>query len=118
MGCWGQVERRQNVRYEVLLDVIAIDDLLGGVLTILSHDISIKGAGLIVDKKLTPGDTIKIFFIMSDDAQRIPVSGKVVWVDSLGFERYRVGVVFSDHDLRPIPMVLRSIKVRTSRYYC
>jgi Tfp pilus assembly protein PilZ len=118
MAQWVQEERRQSTRYEVTLSTKAVHGLMGNALTITAHDISAKGAGFIVDQKLTPGEMIELYFIMPDNAEQISASGKVVWVGPLGPERYRVGVVFSDHDLRPIPMVLRSIKMRTSRYSC
>ena len=117
MGSLFREERRQSVRYEVTLSVVASHGLMGNALTTTSHDISSKGAGLVVDKQLVPGETIDITFIMPDDGERIQTRGTVVWVSSLGLNRYRAGVAFADSDLRPIPMVMRSIKVRTSRYY-
>jgi len=117
MGPFIREERRLSVRYEVTLSVVASHGLMGNALTMTTHDICNKGAGFIVDKQLAAGDTIEASFIMPDDGEHINARGTVVWVKSLGPDRYRIGVAFADSDLRPIPMVMRSIKVRTSRYY-
>ncbi|MFA5099344.1 MAG: PilZ domain-containing protein [Candidatus Omnitrophota bacterium] len=118
MGSWIREERRQGVRYEVTLSAVARHGLMGNSLITASHDISAQGAGLIVDRQLTAGETLEITFIMPDNGEQIHSKGRVVWVDVLGPNRYRAGVVLTEPDLRPIPMVMRSIKVRTGRYYC
>jgi hypothetical protein len=85
-------------------------------LTVTSHDLSCQGAGIIVDRQLVPGETIEVTFIMPDNAEELHARGTVVWVQNLGLTRYRAGILLPDADIKPIPIVLRSIKVRTSRY--
>jgi hypothetical protein len=110
-------ERRQSVRYEVTLSVVASHGLMSSTLPATSHDISSKGAGLIFDTQLSPGETVEVTFIMPDDGEKIHVRGTVKWVASLGPNRFRAGLAFADSDqLRPIPIVMRSLKVRTRRY--
>lgn len=118
MDLWNNTERRQDVRYEVSLSVITRHGLMGNTVMTTSHDLSSKGVGLVVDRPLTPGETIESVFVMPDNGEQIHAQGKVVWVTAIGPNRYRAGVVFANADLRPIPIVMRSIKARSSRYNC
>ena len=111
-------ERRHNVRYEVTLLAKIIHGLTGDELTVNSHDISSDGVGIIVDRPLMCGEILDITFIMPDNAEQVETRGMVIWVGSPEQQRYRAGVAITDQELRPIPMVLRSIKLRTNRYSC
>jgi hypothetical protein len=111
-------ERRHNVRYDVTLSAKIIHGLTGEELIINSHDISSNGVGIIVDRPLILGEIIDITFIMPDNAEQVETRGMVIWMGSKEQERFRAGVAITDQELRPIPMVLRSIKVRTNRYSC
>lgn len=118
MAHWMQEERRQHVRYEVALFARIVQGLAGEEIAISSHDISAKGVGLIVDRPLMLGEIVDITFVMPDNAEQIETRGMVVWVQPLGPGQSRAGVEITDRELRPIPMVLRSINVRKSRYSC
>ena len=118
MGQRFMEERRHNVRYEVTFLAKVIHGLTGDELTVNSHDISSDGVGIIVDRPLMLGEIVDITFIMPDNSQHVETRGMVVWIGPLEQERYRAGVALTDQELRPIPMVLRSIKLRTNRYSC
>ena len=117
MEVWRQKERRLTERYEVTLCARAVHGLLADERTITSHDIGAKGAGVIVNQQLTPGEAIDISFIMPDNAELVSARGTVVWVQGTGPNRYRAGVSFPSADIQPIPIVLRSIKSRAKRYF-
>lgn len=111
-----RADRRQNVRYEVTFIARAVHGLLGEEITCSSHDISAKGFGINLDRPLMLGEIVDVTFIMPDNAEQIETRGMVIWVQPVEGKRYRAGVAITDQELRPIPMVLRSINVRKNRY--
>ncbi|MFA6383893.1 MAG: PilZ domain-containing protein [Candidatus Omnitrophota bacterium] len=116
MESWNFKEQRQSARYEVTLSALANHGLVGDPLTVTSRDIGGRGAGLIVDRLLSPGETIDITLIMPDNGEKIRSKGTVAWAAATGPNRYRAGVALDCSDLRPISIVMRSIRARTSRY--
>jgi hypothetical protein len=118
MGSWTHEERRQTVRYDVALFVKMIHGLKGDETFVTSHDISANGVGLLVDRPLMLGEIVDLTFVMPDNEDQVETRGMILWVCALEQNRYRAGVEITEQKLRPIPMVLRSIKVRISRYNC
>ncbi len=63
----------------------------------------IKGGGLFVPTKKTYklGDEVFMLITLMDEAEKLPVAGKVVWITPRGAEGNRatgIGVQFSDQD--------------------
>lgn len=105
------------MRYEVALSAVTRKDSIGDPSAANSHDISTRGIGLVSGEQLHVGDIIDVSFIIPDKGEQVSAKGTVVWASAIGPNRYRIGVAVSDRDLNPISMVLRSIRVRTSRYH-
>lgn len=118
MGQWLEQERRQSVRYEVKFFARVVHGLTGEEMATTSRDISAKGVGLIVDRPLMLGEIVDITLVMPDNSEQFETRGMVIWVQVQEQKYYRAGIEITDRELRPIPMVLRSIIVRTSRYSC
>jgi type IV pilus assembly protein PilZ len=63
----------------------------------------VKNGGLFIptNKRYQLGDEVFMLLTLMDEAERIPVAGKVVWITPLGSEGNRaagIGVQFSDQD--------------------
>jgi len=63
----------------------------------------VKGGGLFVPTKKTYklGDEVFMLITLMDEAEKLPVAGKVVWITPRGAEGNRatgIGVQFSDQD--------------------
>jgi type IV pilus assembly protein PilZ len=63
----------------------------------------VKNGGLFIPttKRYQLGDEVFMLLTLMDEAERIPVAGKVVWITPLGSEGNRaagIGVQFSDQD--------------------
>lgn len=77
-----------------------------------THDISAQGSGIITDEELPTGSSLDICLTMLDDGARIYKRGTVVWSCQLDFNKYRAGVQLEKPCLKPIPLVLRTIRAQ------
>ena len=115
MNEWESKERRSYVRFPVSIPLmyLTIRSLKGA--WVNTFDLSSKGMGLETKEQLSPGVTVDVQLCMPDNGERIITTGKVIWNNCLSPARYRVGVALDAPELKPIPLILRSIQVR-SRY--
>jgi len=81
-----------------------------------TRDISTNGIGMVSDKELPVGTSLDIWLHMPDNDEAIHTRGKVAWLMKTGPAQYRLGINLEKDDLKPIPIVLRTIHMRT-RYY-
>ncbi|MBA1332741.1 pilus assembly protein PilZ [Candidatus Endoriftia persephone str. Guaymas] len=63
----------------------------------------VKNGGLFIptSKKYNLGDEVFMLLTLMDEAERIPVAGKIIWITPIGAEGNRasgIGVQFSDQD--------------------
>jgi type IV pilus assembly protein PilZ len=63
----------------------------------------VKNGGLFIptNKKYNLGDEVFMLLTLMDEAERIPVAGKIIWITPMGAEGNRaagIGVQFSDQD--------------------
>jgi c-di-GMP-binding flagellar brake protein YcgR len=72
-------------------------------------DISAQGLGLVTAEALSPGMQLEIRLQMHDNQEEILRRGRVVWSSSFGNDKYRAGIKLDEPDLKPIPLVLRTI---------
>jgi hypothetical protein len=112
------------LRYEIALSAVARKEPAGDPLPANSRDISSKGIGLVFGEQLHPGDIVEVSFIIPDSGEQVTAKGTVVWACAIGPDkcavgpnRYRIGLALTGHELNPVSLVLRSIRVRTSRYH-
>ena len=124
MDQWSLSERRQFLRYEIALSAVARKEPAGDPSPANSRDISSKGIGLVSGEQFHPGDIVEVSFIIPDSGQQVTTKGMVVWASAIGpnqcaigHNRYRIGLALTGQELSPISLVLRSIRVRTSRYH-
>lgn len=81
-----------------------------------TFDISATGVGLISDHELPLGEPLQLCLFMPDNNEEIRLQGKAVWISMSGSSRFRIGVSLDEPRLKPIPLVLRSIRMRCQQY--
>ncbi|HNQ49915.1 MAG TPA: PilZ domain-containing protein [Candidatus Omnitrophota bacterium] len=108
-------DKRKHPRFQVSIPVgsIRYNDR-----DITSHtfDISSDGIGLVMDSELPLGQTIDMSLHMPDNGESISFHGKAVWMIVAGPNRYRAGIVVEPEHIKPIPLVLRTIRLRTHSF--
>jgi hypothetical protein len=77
-----------------------------------TYDISIEGMCLLTNKGLPSGTRLNINLKMLDTGETINVHGYSVWSSCLEPGKYRIGVKLEETKLKPIPIVLRTIKAQ------
>jgi len=109
-------DRRRYDRFEVSLPLHDLDFRSMRELDGKSRDISAKGIGMVSDKDLPVGTNLDIWLHMPDNDEEIHTKGTVAWSVNTGPGQFRLGINLEKEDLKPIPIVLRTIHMRT-RYY-
>jgi hypothetical protein len=109
-------ERRRYPRYEVSIFSRGIDLTTTREIQCSTHDISLNGIGFSGNKSFQSGAKLDIWLYMPDNGEQIHTGGKVVWTSNIGPDRFRYGVELDNAVLQPIPLVLRTIRMR-AKYY-
>jgi hypothetical protein len=118
MRQWDFMERRKLLRYEIALSCVETDSFTRREFNSLSRDICDHGVGILLNERLPLDASVEVCLEMPDNQEKIMVRGKVVWVTEVGVNQFRAGICLDKFDLKPIPLVLRMIKVQLkSRYY-
>jgi hypothetical protein len=109
-------DKRKSSRFQVSIPVqqITYKDT-----SINSHtfDISANGIGLIADAELPLGQVLDFDLRMPDTGETIRMHGRAVWMSIAGSNRYRAGIRFENEHLKPIPLVLRTIRLNNFRRF-
>jgi hypothetical protein len=83
-GCWTGKERRQHVRFKKSLEISYVarkrQQLRSNGKTV---DISIGGAKLLLDEKLSKGAILLIKMLLPDVGKTVEAEGEVVWSECL-----------------------------------
>jgi len=109
-------DRRRFPRYEVNIFLRSIDLNSTREIQCNTHDISSNGIGLSGNRSFPAGTSLDIWLHMPDNGEQIHTKGKVVWSSMIGPDRFRSGIELANADLKPIPLVLRTIRMR-AKYY-
>jgi Tfp pilus assembly protein PilZ len=118
MRQWNFMERRKLPRYEIALSSEETD--LNSRLQVRSvtRDICEQGVGILLNERVALDTPMDICLEMPDNQEQIHVHGRVVWISVIDQNQFRAGICLDKFELRPIPLVLRMIKVQLkSRYY-
>ena len=104
-------DKRKTPRFQVS---IPVGQILYKDRSIASHtfDISADGVGLVMDAELPLGQTMDMCLHMPDNGESINFQGKAVWMTVVGPGRYRAGIQIEHEHIKPIPLVLRTIRER------
>jgi len=75
-----------------------------------TYDISEQGLGVVTNEELPVGYCVDIRLQMIDNGEQIYRRGRVVWTKTINFNKYRAGIKLEQPGLKPIQIVLRTIK--------
>lgn len=108
-------DKRKTPRYQVS---IPVGQIVCKERNIVAHtfDIGADGIGLVMDAELPLGQILDISLHMPDNGESIHFHGKAVWMTIAGPGRYRAGIRIEEEHLKPIPLVLRTIRLRSHHY--
>ncbi|MDD2680185.1 MAG: PilZ domain-containing protein [Candidatus Omnitrophica bacterium] len=104
------IEKRKLVRFLVTIPVkyakLALKDLNG---TTCTHDISAQGVGLITAEALPVNSPLNICLKIPDNGEEVQLEAEVIWSKQLEASKYRCGLKLKGVQIKPIPLVLRTI---------
>lgn len=103
------VEKRAYPRFPVGIPCSCKGDDCGKEIITLTRDISCHGAGLVVNRNISSGTCIDVCLRMEDNGEIIVRKAVVIWIFKLDEETFRLGIRISEPQLKPIPLVLRTI---------
>jgi hypothetical protein len=107
------IEKRKLVRFLVAIPVkyakLALRNISGPICT---HDISAQGVGLITAEELPVNSPLDICLKVPDNGEEIRLEAEVVWSKQLEASKYRCGLKLKGAQIKPIPLVLRTIYSR------
>ncbi len=109
-------DRRKFTRFEVDIPIKNMAVSESREVSGKTHDISVRGIGVVSQDSLRVGTELDLHMMMPDNGEEIRAKGTVVWSTFVGPNKYRAGVYLDEYELKPIPLVLRTIKTKT-RYY-
>ncbi len=108
-------ERRKYPRFDIELEMRNYNRNCMGEIPMTTKDISAKGIGCVSDNPLPVGTYLDMW-VHLPNGEPVHTEGKVIWICRDG-SRYRMGIDLCKEELKPIPIVLRSLQMR-QRYYC
>ena len=103
------VEKRAFPRFPVSISVTFYIPDLDRTVNTYTKDISAIGIGIVINEELPVGTALDLCLQMPDNGERIIRKAQVVWSNTMGLNSYRVGIKIEEPNLKPIPLVLRSI---------
>lgn len=104
----GIDERRRETRFPLAMPVTCTDPVSHSTLRAQVHDISDSGLGLLSTKCLPIGTLLEINVTMFDNNEHVSARGRVMWVEILTYNKYRLGVKLEEQKLKAIELVLRT----------
>jgi hypothetical protein len=107
-------ERRKYPRFDIDLALKNVMPESPGEFSASTTDISAKGIGCVADTAVPLGTRLDIRLYLPD-GDVVRTEGSVVWIGREG-SRYRMGVDLIREELKAIPIVLRTLQMRTRHY--
>jgi len=109
-------ERRRYPRFDARLRVRSFDFGFAREMEGSTCDVSSMGIGCLSNRELPIGTMLDIWLYMPDNEVAVHTSGKVVWA-SRSNEGHRLGICLDREEIKPIPLVLKTIQMRSRYFY-
>ena len=106
-------EKRSELRFPVVIRSSCFGKSTGEVTHGETHDISCAGVCVIASNGIPLGAQIEIIFVMSDTNELVERKGVVIWSVKYGDKLHRIGIRLEEPNLKPVPLVLRTIMAQT-----
>lgn len=102
-------EKRKLVRFTIAIPLkyikISVQDLNSS----LTHDISGQGLGIITPEDLPLNTPLLVCLKIPDNGEEILLEAEAVWSIRTDNSHYRCGLKLKNKQIKPIPLVLRTI---------
>ena len=110
------IERRRYPRFDTKLRVRSFDFSFAREMEGSTCDVSSMGIGCTSNRDMPSGSILDIWLYMPDNEVALHTTGKVVW-SVRSTEGHRLGIRLDREEIKPIPLVLKSIQMRSRYYY-
>ncbi|MFA5276373.1 MAG: PilZ domain-containing protein [Candidatus Omnitrophota bacterium] len=104
-------EKRAHLRYAVGINAEYMEYFTSAQTPAVTNNICDEGLCIATHKLLLPGTDVDVVLRIRDNGEEIRRHGKVAWCRIVEPEEYRTGIHL-DSNLRPIELVLRTIKAQ------
>ncbi len=108
-------EKRSHPRFVINIPLNYIDSEIHRPNPTKTFDISINGLCLFANRSLPAGSELDIDIELLDNGEHIQVTGRCMWSKMIEIGKYRIGIFLEKTQLKPIPLVLRTVKAQ--RHY-
>jgi hypothetical protein len=108
----GFLEKRKFVRFLISIPLKYVKMSIKQLSDIATSDISAEGLGLITAEELPLNTPLNICLVMPDNGEEIALDAEALWSKRNGSGSYRCGLRLKNTQLKPIPLVLRTINSR------
>lgn len=103
------IEKREAIRFAIAIPLKYARTNLKDITGISARDISANGLGLVTVEELPINAPLNLCLKMPDNGEEINLEAEVVWSQHLDTNEYRCGLRLKNIQLKPIPLVLRTI---------
>jgi len=108
----GFLEKRKFVRFLISIPLKYVKMSIKQLNGIATSDISAEGLGLITTEELPLNTPLNIHLVMPDNGEEIALDAEALWSKCNGTGNYRCGLKLKNTQIKPIPLVLRTINSR------
>lgn len=108
----GFFEKRKFVRFLISIPLKCVKMSVKQLNGIATSDISVEGLGLITTEELPLNTPLNIRLVMPDNGEEIILDGEALWSKCNGTGNYHCGLKLKNAQIKPIPLVLRTINAR------
>jgi len=108
-------EKRSHLRYDISIDGGYSDYFTHRYAATITENICEDGLCISTQRLLLPGTEIDVVLVLGDTGEEVSRHGKVAWCRIVAPEAYRAGIHLEEARIKPIEMVLRTIKAQ--RHY-
>ena len=108
-------EKRAHLRYAIGIDAGYAEYFAHQEVSAVTDNICEEGLCIATQKLLLPGTDIDLVLKIRDNGEEIRRRGKVTWCRIVKPEVYRAGIHLEESNIKPIELVLRTIKAQ--RHY-
>jgi hypothetical protein len=109
---WTQIEKRRAPRFEIDIPIVGFTGVPNLEFESKVRDISAWGMGIIVPRHMPVGSSIDVVLMMPEKQDRVRLKGRIIWMQCVSPDRYRVGAQFLADNFNPIPYVLKTLQHR------
>ena len=108
----GFLEKRKFVRFLISIPLKCVKMSVKQLNGIATSDISVEGLGLITVEELPLNTPLDIRLVMPDNGEEIALDAEALWSKCNSAGNYRCGLKLRNTQIKPIPLVLRTINSR------